>query len=227
MSRTTPAPAGRPVTATPPLTDHTVAMGLRVLAAAAWPESAADRVPPALPGFVLSTFSPLFAETATRCLTRRPPGALPVPGAAVGGEHAVRAEGEGDGGVAGSVAASAPAPGARPAEGVRTAVVIVSALGDVAGAVRVAEAVDGGQRPGPLMFFQAVPNAVAGLVAARWGLCGPVVCVADGRAGVEVAALLIEDGDAEEALVVLVDQASGDGDRDRAEAVLLNGGDRP
>lgn len=101
----------------------------------------------------------------------------------------------------------------------RTGVVVVSAFGDLAGAVHVAGVVDGGGRPGPLMFFQAVPNAVAGHVAARWGLEGPVVCVAGG--GIEVAGLLIEDGDAEEVLVVRVEQGS---DGDRAEAVLVGAG---
>jgi hypothetical protein len=253
MTRTTPALAGRPATAPAALADHAEAAGLRVLAAAAWPESAADRVPPPLPGFVHSTFSPLLAETATRCLTRRPPSAPSAPSARVAagsGQHVSSATGGPSGAAAaadpapGAVAGRGdarseqpaamggpepyPVPGAGPTTACRTAVVVVSALGDVAGAVAVAEAVDGGRRPGPLAFFQAVPNAVAGLVAARWGLRGPVVCVADGRAGAEVAALLIEDGDADEALVVLVDQAPGEGDRDRdrAEAVLLVGGDR-
>ena len=69
------------------------------------------------------------------------------------------------------------------------------------------------------MFFQAVPNAVAGHVAARWGLDGPVVCVGDADAGVDVAGVLIEDGDADQVLVVRVEQGP-----DRAEAVLLAGG---
>ncbi|NUS13164.1 MAG: hypothetical protein HOY69_17480 [Streptomyces sp.] len=159
---------------------------MRVLAAAAWPEGADDLVPPPLPGFVASSFSPLAAEAARRCLTRRAGG--PVAG---------------------------------------TAVVVVSALGDLSGAVRVAEAVDGGGGLSPLMFFQAVPNAVAGHVAARWGLAGPVVSVADGAAGVEVAALLVEDGDADEVLLIRVDQAATAGARDGAEAVLLSGGEGP
>lgn len=152
------------------LTGRAGAAGLRVLAAGAWPESAADRVPPPIAGFVVSSFSPLAAETARRCLERRP----------------------------GSEAAADP---------VVTAVVVVSALGDLAGAVHVAETTDGGGRPGPLLFFQAVPNAVAGHVAALWRLTGPVVCVGDTDSGLDVAALLIEDGDADEALLIRVDQA--------------------
>lgn len=166
------------------LTGRAGAAGLRVLAAGAWPESAADRVPPPIAGFVVSSFSPLAAETARRCLERRP----------------------------GSEAAADP---------VVTAVVVVSALGDLANAVHVAETTDGGGRPGPLLFFQAVPNAVAGHVAALWRLTGPVVCVGDTESGLDVAALLIEDGDADEALLIRVDQAHTAGGPDRAAAVLL------
>ncbi|MFI0897417.1 beta-ketoacyl synthase chain length factor [Streptomyces sp. NPDC020983] len=158
--------------------------GLRVLAGAGWPEGAGDREPPVLPGFVGSSFSPLAAEVARRCLGRRPGGPVAC-----------------------------------------TGLVVVSTLGDLQGAVRLAEAVDTGGAPGPLAFFQAVPNAVAGHVAARWGLSGPVVSVADGTAGMEVAALLVEDGDADEVLLIRVDQAATAGARDRAAAVLLSGGD--
>jgi hypothetical protein len=104
-----------------------------------------------------------------------------------------------------------------------TAIVMVTALGDVTSAVRVAAAVDAGKRVSPLMFFQSVPNAVAGYLAVRWHLTGPVVCVSGIRAGLDVAALLIEDADADEAVVVCVDLAVTDGDRDRAAAILVTG----
>jgi 3-oxoacyl-(acyl-carrier-protein) synthase len=178
MTRTSPAEPDRR-SAAGPLAVRAEAAGLHVVAAAAWPETPDDREPTPVAGFVVSSFSPLAAETATRCLTRR------------------------------------PAADREPVTGV----VVVSAFGDLGGALHVAAAVDGGRGVSPLMFFQAVPNAVAGHVAARWGLEGPVVCVADG--GVEVASLLIEDGDADEVLVVRVEQG---GDRDRAEAVVLRGG---
>ncbi|WP_329172151.1 hypothetical protein [Streptomyces sp. NBC_01477] len=181
MTLLTPAGPGRSAAAS--LAGQAEAAGLRVLAAAAWPESAADRVPPPLAGFVVSSFSPLAAETARRCLARRPAAAAAV-----------------------------------------TAVIVVSPLGDLAGAVHVAGVVEGGGRPGPLLFFQAVPNAVAGHVAARWELTGPVVCVGDTGAGLDVAALLLEDGDADEALLVRVDQAATAAARDRAGAVLLGAG---
>jgi 3-oxoacyl-(acyl-carrier-protein) synthase len=85
--------------------------------------------------------------------------------------------------------------------------------------------VDAGRRIVPLLFFQSVPNSAAGHVAARWGLCGPVVCVSpaadpagEGRA---VARLLIDDGDADEALIILAEQAAAPGHRDQATAFLL------
>lgn len=104
-----------------------------------------------------------------------------------------------------------------------TAIVMVTALGDVTSAVRVAAAVDAGTRVPPLQFFQSVPNAVAGYLAVRWHLTGPVVCVSGIRAGLDVAALLIEDADADEALVVCVDLAVTNGGRDRAAAILVTG----
>ena len=110
-----------------------------------------------------------------------------------------------------------------PGAGNVIAIVMVTALGDVTSAVRVAAAVDAGKRVSPLLFYQSVPNAVAGYLAVRWQLTGPVVCVSGTRAGMDVAALLIEDADADEVLVVRVDVAVTEGDRDCAAAVLLTG----
>jgi 3-oxoacyl-(acyl-carrier-protein) synthase len=109
---------------------------------------------------------------------------------------------------------------ARAAEAV-TAVVVVSALGDAASAAHVAEAVDSGGRVWPLMFFQSVPNAVAGHVAARRALTGPIVSVGGAEAGIEVAVLLLEDGDADEVLVAEVDTVPADGAGERGAAVVL------
>ena len=109
------------------------------------------------------------------------------------------------------------------APGRATAIVMVTALGDVTSATRVAAVVDAGQRVPPLLFFQSVPNAVAGYLAVRWHLTGPVVCVSGTRAGMDVSALLIEDADADEVLVVRVDLAVAEDDRDCAAAVLLTG----
>lgn len=110
-----------------------------------------------------------------------------------------------------------------PAAGTVTAIVMVTALGDVTSAARVAAAVDSGKRVSPLMFFQSVPNAVAGYLAARWHLTGPVACVSGTGAGLDAAALLIGDADAGEALVVRVDQAVTGDDQDRAAAILVTG----
>ncbi len=102
-----------------------------------------------------------------------------------------------------------------------TAIVIVTALGDVSSAAHVARAVDQGQRIGPLLFFQSVPNAVAGYLAARRRLTGPIACVGGLDAGLDIAAGLIEDADADEALVVCVNAGSTDTDRDRAAAIVV------
>jgi hypothetical protein len=153
------------------------------LAEARWPLSDVDTVP-ALAGFVESSFSPLAAEVARRCLQAAQP---------------------------------------RP----DTAVIIVSSTGDLATARATARAVDGHGRIGPLLFFQAVPNAIAGYIAAKWNLCGPVVCLSpaepDLAEGLAVADLLFQDGDANEALIISVEQAKTDGERDCARAVLVKG----
>ncbi|MFJ5884313.1 beta-ketoacyl synthase chain length factor [Kitasatospora cineracea] len=129
-------------------------------------------------GFIVSTFPALVATVAERCLRR---GYGEPGGEAVGG-------------------------GGR-----RTAVVLVSEHGDQGTLDAVAAAVDGGRRMQPLLFFQSVPNAVLGWVAARWALVGPVVCVSPGgdpaAEGLELADLLIADGDADDVLLLLADQA--------------------
>jgi hypothetical protein len=113
----------------------------------------------------------------------------------------------------------------------RTAVIIVSATGDLETAAAIAKAVDAGQRPGPLLFYQAVPNAVAGYLAARYGLTGPVVSLGpqdprrtDGLAeGREAASLFLRDGDADEALIISIEQKMVTGEVDRATAQLVRG----
>ena len=110
--------------------------------------------------------------------------------------------------------------------GVVTAIVMVTALGDTTSAASVAAAVDAGKRVSPLLFFQSVPNAVAGYLAAGWDLTGPVVCVSGMSAGLGIAALLIDDADADEALVIRIDLAvAGDG-LDRGAALLVTRPDR-
>ncbi|MGD0602561.1 MAG: hypothetical protein ABSA53_03045 [Streptosporangiaceae bacterium] len=102
-----------------------------------------------------------------------------------------------------------------------TAIVIATALGDVTSAAHVARAVDLGQRVGPLLFFQSVPNAVAGYLAVRWQLTGPIACVGGLGAGLDIAAALIEDADADEVLVVWVGLGVTEDDGDRAAAVVV------
>ena len=153
---------------------------LVVLARAAWPAADEDSLP-GLPGFIVSSFSPLAAELAERCLRR--------------------------------YFGSPPADQGR---GEHTAIVLASATGDIATAVAVAQAVEQGRSVPPLLFYQSNANAVAGYVAARWGLAGPVVCTIPASHGltdaVEAATLLIEDGDATAALVILADQRPRGGD---------------
>ncbi len=157
-------------------------LGLNVGAVAYWPAGDDDLEPPPLPAFIVSAFSPMIAEVATRCLT-----------AATAGPD-------------------------RPKRD--TAIVVMSPLGDIASAEYVADAVAGGTRIGPLMFFQAVPNAVAGLIAARWGLAGPMVSLGAADGGIDVAAALISDGDATGALVLLAEA-----DPNRAVALVVTGRD--
>jgi hypothetical protein len=158
---------------------ESTAGGLVVLARSAWPAQPPGAQPPAalpaVPGFIVSSFSPLAALLAELCLLRyfgrRP---------------------------------------ADPARGRQTAVVLASTTGDVATAAAVARAVDLGRPVPPLLFYQSNPNAVVGYIAARWGLEGPVTCTIPARRGLadamDSAALLIEDAEAEAALVILADQ---------------------
>jgi len=174
-----------------------LAEGMAVLAGAHWPAHEGDELP-VIAGFVTSSFSPLAAALADLCLL--------------------------------DYFGSAPADQAR---GERTAIVLASSTGDLVTAAAIAAAVAQGRRVPPLLFFQSNPNAVAGHIAARWGLAGPVVCTIparDAAVGTSVsapasaleqaraddlanaladavtsAALLIEDGDADAALVIAAD----------------------
>ena len=100
-------------------------------------------------------------------------------------------------------------------------IVLATALGDVTSASSVAAAVDPGQRVLPQLFFQSLPNAEAGYLAARRHLTGPVACVSTTAAALAAAALLIADADADAVLVVRADLAVTGGDGDRAAAVVL------
>ena len=112
---------------------------------------------------------------------------------------------------------------ADPARAERTAIVLASTTGDIATAAAIASAVDEGRRVPPLLFFQSNPNAVAGHIAARWGLAGPVMCTipaGDALAdAIASAALLIED-DAATAALIIVAHTGGSGDV-RGVALLI------
>lgn len=159
-----------------------------ILASASWPRGPGDELR-SIAGFITSSFSPLVAELAERCLS--------------------------------SYFGPPPAP---PGLGARTAVLVTSSTGDTGTAAAVAAAVEAGNRVPPLLFYQSNPNAVAGYVAARWGLTGPVVCtmpaadpIADAYQG---ARLLLADGDADAVLVILANQAAGAGS-DHGLAALI------
>jgi len=162
-----------------------------VLARSQWPAVPATELA-AIPGFIISSFSPLAAELAQRCLRQ------------LFGEPPADAE-----------------------RGQRTAIVLASSTGDIATAAAIASAVDQGRAVQPLLFFQSNPNAVAGHIAARWGLAGPVVCTIPAARGLadamDSAALLIEGAEADAALVLLADQGGLHGDRGVAMLVGPDG----
>ncbi|MFF0387360.1 hypothetical protein ACFYS8_01565 [Kitasatospora sp. NPDC004615] len=168
---------------TPRLATRELTGPLRVLASAAWPERPDDQLP-SIAGFVESSFNPLVAETAERCLRRHygPPPALGAP---------------------------------------RTALLLASPTGDTGTADALDRATTTGRRVAPLLFFQSNPNAVLGHLSARWQLDGPVVALGPGFDTEselhDRARLLIEDGDAEQVLLITAAQ----GPPDRATAVLL------
>ncbi|MFG2692061.1 hypothetical protein [Kitasatospora sp. NPDC048407] len=152
---------------------------LRTLATASWTDG---EPPPPLPGFSASTFNPLVAAVAERCL------------AAHYGE---------------------------PGEPRRTGLLLASAGGDRATALAIHTGAAGRRMP-PLLFFQSNPNAVLGHIAARWGLTGPVVAISPPVAAapgevppdaLELAALLLADGDAEQVLVIAAEQAEHTAER--------------
>lgn len=117
-----------------------------------------------------------------------------------------------------------------PVLGERTGLLLASVRGDVGIARAIAASVDAGRRTSPLLFFQASPNAVLGYIAARWGITGPVVCVSPvGDAETDAlasGAALIRDGDADAALVIVVEQAWHAGENDSAAATLVCRADR-
>jgi hypothetical protein len=109
--------------------------------------------------------------------------------------------------------------------GDRTALVLASVRGDVPMARTIASTVDSEARMSPLLCFQSVANAVLGRVAKRWGIGGPMVCVSPVgdplRDATQLSADLIGGGEADLALVLVVEPAWLPGERDHATATLL------
>ncbi len=200
---------------------------LTVLAGARWPEAEDDTLPP-IAGFIASSFNPLVAEVAGRCLRRRPEPAGEAPCAAK--EPATT-----------DVAGAIPAPPWHDKPPTRTALVLSSRDWDGVTARAIAEAASGSRRVPPLLFFQSNPNAVLGHIAARWRLAGPVVCLSPPGAAppprrdggpdrpwpdipdeaLAEAHWLLRDGDADEVLLIAAAQADGGDGAGRARAVLV------
>ncbi len=208
--------------------------GLRTLATATWPHPQGPAEPPPLPGFSASTFSPVVAAVADLCLTRyRDTGPAGTgPGTDGHDDRGERAE-------AGSTTpparpdrqdrAGRAYPSPSPATD-RTGLVLASAGGDRATALAIDTAAASERRMPPLLFFQSNPNAVLGHIAARWGLTGPVVAISPREAAapglipadaLELAALLLADGDADQVLVIAAEQAERAGGTDHGTAVLV------
>ncbi|MYW01971.1 beta-ketoacyl synthase N-terminal-like domain-containing protein [Streptomyces sp. SID3343] len=200
--------------------------GLRTLATATWPPPQGTGEPPPLPGFSASTFNPLVAAVAELCLTRYRdtdresgrPGAGPVPGRTTPPTRP-----DGQDGARGEHLSTPPATS-------RTGLVLASAGGDRATALAIDTAAASGRRMPPLLFFQSNPNAILGHIAARWGLTGPVVAISPREAAapgripadaLELAALLLADGDADRVLVIAAEQAEPAGGTDHGTAVLV------
>ena len=120
-------------------------------------------------------------------------------------------------------------PPAPPRRAERTGIVLVTRLGDMATETAVTGSVDARTKASPLLFYQSVPSAVLGVVSARWGLGGPVICISPAGdpldEGRELAEVMIEDGSATDVLLVLVELATWEGQSDRAEALLVTAGD--
>ncbi|MCX4744821.1 hypothetical protein OG455_04680 [Kitasatospora sp. NBC_01287] len=111
----------------------------------------------------------------------------------------------------------------------RTGVVLASTRGDTLTPRLVTAALAEGRAVPPLLFYQSNPNAVAGQVAARWGLTGPIICTAppagDPAAvladALGCAARLLADGEAGHVLVVVAEQSEESGAPEQAVALLV------
>jgi hypothetical protein len=188
-------------------------LGLRVLSYARWPEAEDDALPQ-IAGFIVSSFNPLVAEVADRCLDRRT-GPVPshVPGetgtrtalllASVGGDRATARA------IADAVRTGRRVPPLLFFQSNPNAVLgHVAARRQLTGPVvsispRTHEPFESGRAPAT---FEGRQQGVGGIPA-------DVFNEAD---------WLLRDGDVDEVLLIAAEQGSGPGEPDRAEAVLVD-----
>nr|WSX51395.1 hypothetical protein OG409_22105 [Streptomyces sp. NBC_00974] len=199
----------------PSLSPSFRAAAVEILAEGAWPGPGDAELPPALAGFVVSAFSPMASVAADRCL-EQVHGALETRTATATATATAQGTEAGDG---------RPEPGRRSA---RTAIVLGTRGGDLETHTATAVAVDAGKSAAPLLFFQSVPNAVVGHIAKRWELTGPVICFSPDDAtgdplaeALDITGSLVAGADADEALVLLVEQVGPDGGPGSARALLV------
>jgi len=168
------------------------AAGLVVLARAEWPVPGAELTQ--IAGFVVSSFNPLVAEVAGRCL-RSAFGEPPAPSEFGATTAIVLASVRGDTGTADAVADA------------------------VRAGRRVPPLLFFQSNPNAVVGYVAARWGLAGpVVCVSPAVDASMDALADGLA---VADLLITDGDATAALVIAADQADTDGATDQAVAVLV------
>jgi 3-oxoacyl-(acyl-carrier-protein) synthase len=170
----------------------TGATGLRVLSRAHWPESPGDTATP-IAGFIVSSFNPLVAEVAERCLRRRPG---PPPAAARTTRTAILLASSGGDRATAQAIADAVRAGQRVAPLLFFQSNPNSILGHVAGRWGLA---------GPVVCISPLSRTDAGIPTEA----------------LSTAELLLRDGDADEVLVIAAEQGRTPDEPDRADAALV------
>ncbi|WP_371581101.1 hypothetical protein [Streptomyces sp. NBC_01314] len=139
---------------------------------------------PRLPGFVESAFSPMAYEVAARCLTERP-----------GGGTSRSSEAESGGGS-------------------RTAVALLSLMGDTTTADLASRRVVSGRVHNPLLFMQSTANSVLGHISREFGITGQMFSLSTLDDPVTellaMADLLLEDPELDQVLVVGLELGGGE-----------------
>lgn len=171
-------------------------LDLRILSYARWPEAENDPLPQ-IAGFILSSFNPLVAEVARRCLDRRT-GSIPanVPGEAPGTRTALLLASVGGDRATAQAIADAVRTGRRVAPLLFFQSNPNAVLGHIAARRRLT---------GPVVSISPPPSDADGIPADAF----------------TEADWLLRDGDADEVLLIAAEQCAGPGEADRAEAVLV------